>query len=164
MNLSTLSPGRRSGSCGRYPTVAVAGFSDTDPASRAPSSSPASIRSSVDFPAPLAPTSPITLAGDTTRSAPEKMTRSACPADSPWAVSTAFTRANLGHPGVPPGPVAGRREDPGLVLGSVGVGFGHPVVGGQGQLPAPPVVACLERVDDVLRVVAAADPVHAEKQ
>src|SRR5579862_9593064 len=96
MNASTLSPARRSGSCGRYPTVAVAGFSDTDPASYAPSSSPASIRSNVDFPAPLAPTSPVTLPGDTTRSTPEKMARSACPADSPLAVSTAFTRSNLG--------------------------------------------------------------------
>src|SRR6185437_5338031 len=91
------------GSCGRYPTVAIGGFSDTLPASRAPSSSPASIRSSVDFPAPLAPTSPITLPGDTTRSAPEKMTRSACPADSPLAVSTAFTRLNLGQLTVLPG-------------------------------------------------------------
>jgi hypothetical protein len=46
----------------------------------------------VDFPAPLAPTSPITLPGETTRSAPEKMTRSACAADRPFAVSIAFTR------------------------------------------------------------------------
>jgi hypothetical protein len=58
--------------------------------------------------------------------------------------------------------VTGRREDPGFVLGSRGVGFGHAVVGGQDEfLGAPTAVvvltlalfeavgACLDRVGDV---------------
>src|SRR5262249_34678925 len=151
---------------------------------------------SVDFPAPLAPTSPITVPGGTTRSTPEKIIRSACPADSPLAVSTALTWTNLGHRaglprrlgreplsgGLAPGSVAGRRDDPGLVLGSGSVGLGHAVAGAQHQVPgAPAVVAvglvpfeaalinpngggCLERVDDVRHVVAAVDPVQAEEE
>lgn len=72
--------------------------------------------------------------------------------------------------------MTGRREDPGFVLGSGGVGFGHAVVGGQDQLLGAPTVVvlalaafeavgtCLERAGDVLHVVTVADPVHAEEE
>ena len=105
-----------------------------------------------------------------------------------WAASVARRQVSItlgreplsGEP--PPGPVAGRREDPGLVLGSSSVGFGHAVVDGQGQLLGAPTVAALalgpfeavgtplierpasERVNDVLHVVAVVDPVHAEEE
>ena len=65
----SVSPGRRSGSCGSRPTVAVGGASGDACRSRA-ASAPASVASRVDLPAPLGPTTPIRLRGATVSETP----------------------------------------------------------------------------------------------
>lgn len=52
-------------------------------------------RSSEDFPAPLAPTRPITSPGATTRSSPAKSVRSPCPAASSLATRVAVIRVTI---------------------------------------------------------------------
>ncbi len=89
-NSATVSPSRRSGSCGRWPTVAVGGESRSSPSSGR--SSPASRRSREDLPAPLTPTRPITSPGATTRSSPAKSVRSPCPAARSLATRVAVIR------------------------------------------------------------------------
>ena len=91
-----VSPGRRSGSCGRCPTVAVVGLTPTLPAS---ATCPASIRSSVDLPAPLAPTRPTTSPGATTRSRPAKRARSPWPAERPVALTVGTHLVTTPYPG-----------------------------------------------------------------
>lgn len=103
-----LTPGRRSGSCGRCPTVAVAGLSRRLPSSG--TARPASSRSSVDFPAPLAPTRPTTSPGATTRSSPEKSVRSPCPAARFLATRVALIRPRTLSP--TPAPCGPPTESP----------------------------------------------------
>ena len=92
----TVSPARRSGSCGRYPTEAPGGLNETLPSSTP--CNPASVRSNVDFPAPLTPTSPTTSPGATTRSRSLKSIRSPCPAASPLTIIVALMRPRAYRP------------------------------------------------------------------
>src|SRR4051795_6587487 len=73
--------------------VAVGGDRTTLPDSAG--SSPARVRSRVDFPAPLTPTSPTTSPGATTRSRPENSTRAPWPAARPRATRVALTSRRL---------------------------------------------------------------------
>src|SRR4051812_31789730 len=61
----SVSPGWRSGSWGSRPTVALRGARVTEPVSGV--SSPARLASSVDFPTPFGPTTPIRHPGATVR-------------------------------------------------------------------------------------------------
>src|SRR3954454_9546000 len=70
--------------------VAVGGERATLPDSAG--SSPARVRSSVDLPAPLTPTSPTTSPGAATRSRSENRTRAPCPAARPRATRVALKR------------------------------------------------------------------------
>ena len=56
------------------------------------------MRSSVDLPAPLGPTSPMTERGATTRSTPVNRVRGPWPADTPRATSWALTTAERTRP------------------------------------------------------------------
>ena len=86
---ATVSPGRRSCSCGSQPTKASEGAVVTVPLSGA--TSPASRRSSVDLPAPLAPTTPTTSPGATVRSRCSKRVRWAWPPARSLATRVALT-------------------------------------------------------------------------
>src|SRR3954454_7183019 len=68
----------------------VAGGGDRTTLPDSAGSSPASVRSSVDLPAPLTPTSPTTSPGATTRSRSENSTRAPWPAASPRATRVAL--------------------------------------------------------------------------
>src|SRR5689334_16606064 len=71
---------------------AVGGLSVTLPLSAG--RIPERVRRRVVFPAPFAPTRPITSPGATTRSSPVKRLRSPCPAASSRAISVALIRAH----------------------------------------------------------------------
>ena len=66
------------------------GLSETEPCSRG--TRPARVRSSVDLPAPLTPTSPTTSPGATTRSRSSKRRRSPWPAVRSLAINVALIR------------------------------------------------------------------------
>ena len=83
----SVSPGRRSGSCRRWATVARGGSSATTPASGA--SSPASSRRTVDLPTPFGPTSPMRARGPTSSDA---FSRTTC---APWDFVTPVRRARM---------------------------------------------------------------------
>src|SRR5690606_7939842 len=77
----------------------------------------ASRLSSVDLPAPLAPTTPTTSPGATVRSRSAKRVRWACPPDRPLATSVALTSRSYGDP-------RGRRTSHRLERLRLGVQFG----------------------------------------
>ncbi len=119
----TVSPSRRSGSCGRCPTVAVGGESRSSPCSGV--SSPASRRSSVDLPAPLTPTRPITSRRDD-EVEPEKSEWSPWPAARSLATRVAVIRSQI-LPSVRSGPTgAGGRAGAGAGAGAGAAVSGSP--------------------------------------
>src|SRR5690554_2451671 len=100
MYSATVSPTTRSCSWGSQPTKASDGDSVTAPACG--SSRPASSLRSVDFPAPLAPTTPMTSPGATVRSSESKRVRWPYPPARPWVTRVAVIRQSCHRGGTRP--------------------------------------------------------------
>src|SRR5690606_20761016 len=105
MYSATVSPTTRSCSWGNQPTKASAGDSVTVPACGW--SRPASSLSSVDFPAPLAPTTPRTSPGATVRSSESKRVRWPYPPARPWVTRVAVIGQSCHRGGTRPSPRRG---------------------------------------------------------